>query len=74
LLDYRVVISREGNLDEVTLRVEAQERPSADSDLVHDLEAALKLKTKLRFQIEFCPAGTLPKQEIKTQRVTDLRR
>jgi len=74
LLDYRVVIRREGNLDEVTLQVEAQEQPTADSDLAHDLEVALKLKTKLRFQIEFCPAGTLPKQEIKSRRVTDLRR
>ena len=40
---------------------------------IHDLEVALKLKTKLRFQIEFYPPGALPKEEIKTRRVTDLR-
>ena len=73
LLDYRVIISREENLDEVTLRLETEDQPRADSDLLHELETALKLKTKLRFEIEFCAPGTLPIEEIKTRRVIDLR-
>jgi len=73
LEDYRIVISREKNLDEVTLEVEAPEQARHDAQLLHDLEAALKLKTKLRFRIELAPEGTLPRQEIKTHRVQDLR-
>ena len=72
--DYRVIVSRQGELDEVTLRLETHEQPPADSDLLRELEVALKLKTKLRFLIEFCAPGTLPTEEIKTRRVTDLRK
>ena len=73
LLDYRVIFSREGELDEVTLILETREAAEVDSDLLNELEVALKLKTKLRVQIEFCAQGTLPTEEIKTRRVIDTR-
>lgn len=75
LSDYRVVIERKGDRDEVTLKAELSDIQKADaSGLVDDLITALRLKTKLRFTVELCEPGTFPKQEIKTRRFMDLRR
>jgi phenylacetate-CoA ligase len=73
IADYRVVIRRSESLDEVALRAETAGPLDAGDTLLHDLEAALKVKTHLRFQLELCPPGTFPKQEIKTKRLIDLR-
>lgn len=74
LTEYRAIISRSEGLDEVTLKAETSTAGDANETLVQDLEAALKLKTFLRFQVELCPPGTFPKQEIKTKRLIDLRK
>lgn len=74
LTEYRVIISQIEGLDEVTLKAETSTASDANEALMQDLEAALKLKTFLRFQVELCSPGTFPKQEIKTRRLIDLRK
>lgn len=74
LTEYRVIISATEGLDEVTLKAETATRDDASDALLRDLESALKVKTHLRFQVELCPPGTFPRQEIKTKRLIDLRK
>lgn len=71
--EYRVIIERRDALDEVTLKMETEEREESYPALREHLGNALKLKTNLRFQVELCPPGTFPRQEIKTRRVEDKR-
>lgn len=72
--DYRIIISRSGDLDEVTLKVESDVQGAASETLIQELGLALKLKTSLRFEVEISSPGTFPKQEIKTRRLIDLRK
>ncbi len=74
LTDYRIIVSRRGPLDEVTLKAETNTQEGSTEGLIRDLESALKLKIHLRLQIELCPPGTFTKQEIKTKRLIDLRK
>ncbi|MEE8583900.1 MAG: AMP-binding protein [Acidobacteriota bacterium] len=71
--EYRVVLSRRGEMDELTLRAETALCGSEGDPLKEELVTALKVKTQLRFGIELCPPGTFPRQEIKTRRLIDLR-
>lgn len=71
--EYRVVLSRRGELDELTLKAETALSGSRGDALKQDLVAALRAKTHLRFGIELCPPGSIPSQEVKTQRLIDLR-
>ena len=72
--DYRIIVSRKGELDELTLKAETPVQDDAAKVLAEDLIAALKLKTQLRFTVELCPPETFPKEEIKTKRLIDLRK
>ena len=74
MTDYRIIVSRRGPLDEVTLKAETNTQEGSTEGLIRDLESALRLKINLRLQIELCPPGTFPKQEIKTKRLIDLRK
>jgi phenylacetate-CoA ligase len=74
LTEYRIIVSRLRNLDELILKAEIITEEGSTEGLIRDLESALRLKTHLRFQIELCPPGTFPKQEIKTKRLIDLRK
>ena len=71
--DYRVVISQQREMDELTIQVETRLEGEELRGLTEGLVSALKLKTDLRFVADFLPEGTLPNQEIKTGRVMDLR-
>ena len=71
--EYRVIIECRDALDEVTLKMETEVPTESHPALMEDLVSALKLKTNLRFQVELCPPGTFPRQEIKTRRVEDKR-
>ncbi|MFQ5850592.1 MAG: phenylacetate--CoA ligase family protein [Candidatus Binatia bacterium] len=74
LTEYRIIVSRAGPLDEVTLKAETRSQERSNEGLLQDLELALRLKTHLRFRVELCPPGTFPKEEIKTKRLIDLRK
>ncbi len=71
--DYRVVISRQREMDQLTIQVEARPEGEEAKRLEEDLVSALELETHLRFTAELLAEGTLPNQEIKTRRVMDLR-
>ena len=69
ILDYRVVISRNRGMDELTIQVE-----TGQELLCEDLVASLKLKTHLRFNVDLLVHGSLPRDEVKTRRIMDLRK
>jgi phenylacetate-CoA ligase len=53
---FRLVVTSENNVDQMTLKVEA----SGGGDLVKAIEATLQSATKLRGTVEVVPAGSLP--------------
>ena len=71
--DYRLVISRGREMDELILQVETGLEGAAAQGLMDDLLSALKGKTHLRFAGDLLAQGTLPDREVKVRRVVDLR-
>ncbi|UCF13906.1 MAG: hypothetical protein JSW59_10875 [Phycisphaerales bacterium] len=73
--EYKIVVDRVGHMDRITLKVEfapeAQERRQL---LETKLKDRLRLKTNLRYDLEFHPHGTLPRYQVKASRFTDLRK
>jgi phenylacetate-CoA ligase len=72
--DYEVVVTKKGDIDDITLKVEIA------PDFKHDAEAIeqklvqqLRLKTGLRYSLEFHDYGTLPRYDVKAKRFKDLR-
>jgi phenylacetate-CoA ligase len=73
--EYEIIVERKGTMDEITLRVEPQEEMegSALAKLSARLSERLKIKTNLRFKINFVPPGDLPRYTLKSRRFKDLR-
>ena len=72
--EYEVVVTKVGDIDDITLKVElspGQER-SADS-IKPGLIDQLRLKTNLNYNLEFHTYGTLPRYDVKARRFKDLR-
>lgn len=72
--EYEVAVIRRGDMDSIAIKVEII--PGQESNLEHikfQLEDALRLKTNLGYDIEFCPFGSLPRYEGKARRFKDLR-
>ncbi|MGB3904790.1 MAG: phenylacetate--CoA ligase family protein [Anaerolineae bacterium] len=72
--EFEVEVTKKGDLDDITLRVElmpeeAGHRESVEARLVDQL----RLKTNLRYNIEFHDHGTLPRYTLKANRFKDLR-
>ncbi|TAM73896.1 phenylacetate--CoA ligase family protein [bacterium] len=67
--EYRIVVTREGTLDELTVRVETVER---ERDATR-LSKTLRTVVGLRCEVDFVDVGTLPRSELKSRRVEDLR-
>jgi len=65
--EYRIIVTKNGPLDEIALQVEC---PSA---LVSTLQEELHLALHLRIPIETVELGTLPRFELKAKRVEDRR-
>jgi phenylacetate-coenzyme A ligase PaaK-like adenylate-forming protein len=74
--EHRIIISREGAMDELMVRVEASEEHSAKGApalaALRD-EAAKKLQKMLglRAKVEVVPPGTFPRTDFKARRVID---
>ncbi len=66
--EYRVVVTQAGSMDEIALQVEC---PAA---LVADIQEELRIAFDLRVPVETVPQGSLPRFELKAQRVEDRRR
>ncbi len=73
--EYEIIVSRKGEVDDISLRVELlpefQDRREAVKE---ELGRQLRVKTNLRFNLEFCEFGTLPRYEVKSKRFKDLRK
>ncbi|MBI4319931.1 MAG: AMP-binding protein [Chloroflexi bacterium] len=73
--EFQIVISTVGDMDTLTIKVEASENVSADSydDLAKTVMEEVKSKTEIRPDVQVVAYGSLPKTEFKAKRVTDLR-
>ena len=72
--EYEVVVEKRGHADRITLKVELmpdhqERRKTIESVLVDQL----RLKTNLRYELEFHDYETLPRYEVKAKRFRDLR-
>ncbi len=72
--EFETVVTKRGDVDEITLRLEFKPDFSGDQNQVLErLRRELRVKTNLNFKIEVCPRGTLPRYEVKARRFKDLR-
>jgi phenylacetate-CoA ligase len=72
--EFEVVVSREGDLDELLLKVEII--PGMEKDeaaILSRLKSLLRVQTNLGYRIEIHPYGDLPRYEVKAMRFKDLR-
>ncbi|MFB0535463.1 MAG: phenylacetate--CoA ligase family protein [Anaerolineae bacterium] len=73
--EFEVIVTKKGDVDDITLKVElvpeaAEQREEVEARLVDQL----RLKTNLRYNLEFHEYNTLPRYLIKARRFKDLRR
>jgi phenylacetate-CoA ligase len=72
---YQLVVERHGNLDQVSIEVEAQPGAGADlfeaiaRDVGHHIKSHIGISTKVTVQ----PPGAIPRSQGKAVRVRDLR-
>lgn len=66
--EYKIIVTREGVMDEIALQVEC---PGA---LIGNIQQELHVALNLRIPIEAVELGTLPRFELKARRVEDRRR
>lgn len=72
--EYELIVSKKGDTDLLTLKVELSPVASdTQEDVLQELNRQLRLKTNLAYNIEFHPFGSLPRYEIKAKRFKDLR-
>jgi len=65
--EYRVIVTKNGPLDEIALQVEC---PTA---LIATIQEEMRVALNLRVPIEPVELGTLPRFELKAKRVVDHR-
>jgi phenylacetate-CoA ligase len=72
--EYEVVVDQTGNSETIRLQVEILPEAQDQCTLIQsELEDQLRLKTNLRYDLEICGCGTLPRYEVKARRFKDLR-
>ena len=74
--EYEVTVSRQDINDEISLKVEPCQAMGAGAvkELKNRLSARLKVKTNLRFNLEFAGVGELKRYTLKAKRFKDLRK
>ncbi len=73
--EYEVVVDKKGDMDQITLRVEFSPGSEDQRQMIENqLVDQLRLKTNLRYDLEFHDYGTLPRYEVKAKRFKDLRK
>lgn len=76
--EYEVEVTKRGDLDEISLKVEPA--PDADlsgaamDELLRGLKDQLRLKTNLGYKVAVVEAGSLPRYALKAKRFKDLRK
>ena len=72
--EYEVEVTKKGDIDNVTLKVELLPDYEAETDAIREnLNRELRAKTNLRYDLVFQKYGTLPRYETKAKRFKDLR-
>jgi phenylacetate-CoA ligase len=72
--EYEVTVTKKGDIDDITLKVEIIPDFKRNTDAIEQkLEQQLRLKTSLRYNLEFHDYGTLPRYDVKAKRFKDLR-
>jgi phenylacetate-CoA ligase len=72
--EYEVVVIKKGDIDDITLKVEiAPEFKRNSSAIEQKLTQQLRLKTGLRYNLEFHDYCTLHRYDVKAKRFKDLR-
>jgi phenylacetate-CoA ligase len=72
--EYFVVVTKKGDIDDITLKVEILPEYTDKADTIKaTLIDQLRLKTNLGYNIEFHDYGSLPRSQAKTRRFQDLR-
>lgn len=73
--EYELIVSKKGDADVITLKVELAPGTGATPEMVQpELSRQLRLKTNLAYKIEFHEYGSLPRYEVKAKRFKDLRK
>jgi phenylacetate-CoA ligase len=73
--EYEVVVSKKGDADHITLKVEILPGNKGEKEfLLSRLNDKLRVKTNLGYRIEVHPYGSLPRHEVKAKRFKDLRK
>ena len=74
IVEYAVEAFRQGEMDELVVRVELAEGESDDSGALQGkLQHALHANLGIRAGVELAGPGELPRFELKAKRVTDRR-
>jgi phenylacetate-CoA ligase len=73
--EFEVIVAKKGDRDDITLKVElvpeaVERREEVEARLVDQL----RLKTNLRYNLQFHEYNTLPRYLVKARRFKDLRR
>ena len=72
--EYELIVSKKGDTDQLTLKVETLPSVSEDEETVkQELARQLRRKTNLAYNIEFHSYESLPRYEVKAKRFKDLR-
>jgi phenylacetate-CoA ligase len=73
--EYEVTVSKRGDTDDISLKVELQPGMEGHKEKVLAvLNDQLRVKTNLRYNISFHPYGSLPRYDVKARRFKDLRK
>jgi len=75
IVEYEIVVTRPSMMDEILLRFEMDSAIATHEceGLKHSLQQHLKIRTNLRFEMELCGCGKLPRYTLKAKRFKDLR-
>ncbi len=75
VVEFEIVVTRKGIMDELTLRTELQ--PNIGKDKAEEIKGRVKerakVKTNLTMNVTLEPEGTLPRYDLKARRFKDLR-
>lgn len=72
--EYETIVTKKGDIDDITLKVEIIPDFKGNVDAIEQkLAQQLRLKTNLRYNLEFYEYGTLPRYDVKAKRFKDLR-
>jgi phenylacetate-CoA ligase len=75
VVEYEIVVTREGIMDEIILRIEVDPKLGSDeaNKVAQRLKERHKIKTNLTCKVKTEPEGTLPRYDLKAKRFKDIR-